>query len=195
MGEISADVVVVDNDSHDGVAELVATEFPEARTVWSANHGFGHANNRALMTCNARYVLFLNPDTEISTARLPIRGADGRAPDGRARRLPSDHPRGRLDSVRRSATFRTRCARSAMRCRPSGCRRRPRWLGEREIDPRPVRARVPVRLDERIVHARASRGARERRLVRRALLHVHARRLISAAGSRRPAGRSGTCRR
>ena len=65
IGEISADVVVVDNDSRDGTAELVANEFPEARTVWSANHGFGHANNRALMTCNARYVLFLNPDTEI----------------------------------------------------------------------------------------------------------------------------------
>ena len=29
------------------------------------NHGFAHANNRALMTTNARYVLFLNPDTEI----------------------------------------------------------------------------------------------------------------------------------
>ena len=33
--------------------------------VWSSNHGFSHANNRAVMTCNARYVLFLNPDTEI----------------------------------------------------------------------------------------------------------------------------------
>lgn len=65
VGDISADVVVVDNDSRDGIADVVATEFPEARTVWSANHGFGHANNRAVMTCNARYVLFLNPDTEI----------------------------------------------------------------------------------------------------------------------------------
>ena len=27
--------------------------------------GFAHANNRGAMTCNARYVLFLNPDTEI----------------------------------------------------------------------------------------------------------------------------------
>src|SRR4029453_5863898 len=64
LGDISADVIVVDNDSHDGTADLVATEFPEARVVWSANHGFCHANNRAIMTCNARYVLLLNPDTE-----------------------------------------------------------------------------------------------------------------------------------
>jgi GT2 family glycosyltransferase len=30
-----------------------------------ANRGCAHANNRALNTCDARYVLFLNPDTEI----------------------------------------------------------------------------------------------------------------------------------
>ena len=41
LGDISADVVVVDNDSRDGTADVVAGEFPEARTVWSANHGFG----------------------------------------------------------------------------------------------------------------------------------------------------------
>ena len=28
MGDIRADVVVVDNDSHDGTADVVATEFP-----------------------------------------------------------------------------------------------------------------------------------------------------------------------
>src|SRR4029078_3684483 len=66
LGDISADVVVVDNDSLDGPAALVADEFPGARVVWSANHGFCHANNRAIMTCNARYVLLLNPDTEIA---------------------------------------------------------------------------------------------------------------------------------
>ena len=81
MGDISGDVVVVDNDSHDGTADVVATEFPEARTVWSRNHGFGHANNRALMTCNARYVLFLNPDTEILEGTLR-----------RARRLMDERP-------------------------------------------------------------------------------------------------------
>ena len=65
MGDVSADVVVVDNESHDGTADVVETEFPDARIVPSRNHGFSHANNRGLMTCDARYVLFLNPDTEI----------------------------------------------------------------------------------------------------------------------------------
>ena len=65
IGDVSVDVVVVDNESTDRTADLVAAEFPDARVVWSRNHGFSHGNNRALMTCNARYVLFLNPDTEI----------------------------------------------------------------------------------------------------------------------------------
>jgi N-acetylglucosaminyl-diphospho-decaprenol L-rhamnosyltransferase len=65
-GEIDLDVVVVDNSSTDGTPVLVEQDFPRARVVWSENHGFSHANNRALMTCDARYVLFLNPDTEIA---------------------------------------------------------------------------------------------------------------------------------
>jgi N-acetylglucosaminyl-diphospho-decaprenol L-rhamnosyltransferase len=62
---LHVDVVVVDNASADGTGDLVRAEFPEARVVTSANHGFPHANNRALMTVDARYVLFLNPDTEV----------------------------------------------------------------------------------------------------------------------------------
>jgi len=38
--------------------------------VWSRNLGFGHANNRGVMTCNSRYVLFLNPDTEVVDGTL-----------------------------------------------------------------------------------------------------------------------------
>ena len=64
-GNLALDVVVVDNQSTDGCRELVEREFPWARVVPSVNRGFAHANNRGVMSCNARYVLFLNPDTEI----------------------------------------------------------------------------------------------------------------------------------
>jgi GT2 family glycosyltransferase len=64
-GDIALDVVVADNESTDGTADFVGAEFPEARVVRCENRGFAHANNRAYMTCNARYALFLNPDTEI----------------------------------------------------------------------------------------------------------------------------------
>jgi GT2 family glycosyltransferase len=64
-GEISIDVVVADNSSTDGTRELVEDRFPQARVVICENHGFGHANNRGYLSSDARYVLFLNPDTEI----------------------------------------------------------------------------------------------------------------------------------
>ncbi len=64
-GGASLDVVVVDNESTDGTRALVESQFPRARVVSSRNRGFGYGNNRGLETTSARYVLFLNPDTEI----------------------------------------------------------------------------------------------------------------------------------
>lgn len=69
-GALSLDVVVVDNQSTDDTVSLVEREFPRARTVVAENHGFSHGNNRGLMEVNARYVLFLNPDTEILNGTL-----------------------------------------------------------------------------------------------------------------------------
>jgi GT2 family glycosyltransferase len=80
QGDISLDVVVADNMSTDGTRELVETEFPQARVVTCENHGFAHANNRALMTTDARWVLFINPDTEVidGTFEALLREADAR---------------------------------------------------------------------------------------------------------------------
>jgi len=64
LDQVDADVVVVDN-ADDGSREIVAAEFPGARAITCDNHGFAHANNRALETVDASWVLFLNPDTEI----------------------------------------------------------------------------------------------------------------------------------
>ncbi|HET9197309.1 MAG TPA: glycosyltransferase family 2 protein [Solirubrobacterales bacterium] len=68
-GDLALDVVVVDNGS-DGSAAYVEERFPRARTISCANRGFGAANNRALGTADARYVLFLNPDTEFVAGSL-----------------------------------------------------------------------------------------------------------------------------
>jgi N-acetylglucosaminyl-diphospho-decaprenol L-rhamnosyltransferase len=64
-GGADLDVVVANNSSTDETEEVVRDEFPQARTVLCENRGFAYANNRALMTTDARYVLLLNPDTEI----------------------------------------------------------------------------------------------------------------------------------
>lgn len=69
-GDLHLDVVVVDNGTTGRTRAAVEGDFPLARVVDCDNHGFPHANNRALMTVDARYVLFLNPDTEIVEGTL-----------------------------------------------------------------------------------------------------------------------------
>jgi GT2 family glycosyltransferase len=134
IGNVSADVVVVDNESTDGTADLVATDFPDARVVWSRNRGFSHANNRALMTCNARYVLFLNPDTEIleGTFANLVRMMDARPTVGLigVRQITTD---GRLDWTIRRFPNALRALGDALSA--EHLPRRPHWLGERELDP------------------------------------------------------------
>ena len=85
-GDARLDVVVVDNESTDGTRELVESRFPAARVVASENRGFAHANNRGASTCAARYVLFLNPDTEIvdGTFAELVAAMDERADTGLA---------------------------------------------------------------------------------------------------------------
>ena len=141
LGDVQADVVVVDNASTDGTRELVEQSFPEARVVASENHGFGHASNRAALTTDARYVVFLNPDTEIrqgSFADLVCR-LDGSPSIGLAsvRQLTAE---GRLfPTIRRFP--------NAMRAfwQALGSERFPiraSWLGERELDLEPYEQEV-----------------------------------------------------
>jgi len=66
---IALEAIVADNRTP-GIAEIIEDEFPWARVVECDNHGFAHANNRALATCDARYILFLNPDTEVLDGTL-----------------------------------------------------------------------------------------------------------------------------
>lgn len=64
-GDLDLQVLVVDIDSTDDTRALVEREFGPAETVVCTNRGFSHANNRGYLRADARYVLFLNPDTEI----------------------------------------------------------------------------------------------------------------------------------
>ncbi|HSZ05132.1 MAG TPA: glycosyltransferase family 2 protein [Solirubrobacteraceae bacterium] len=64
-GKATLEVIVVDNASTDGTRELVESRFPQARVVSSPNNGFAYGNNRGLEQARARYLLLLNPDTEV----------------------------------------------------------------------------------------------------------------------------------
>ena len=64
-GTARLEVIVVDNESTDGTREFIESSFRTVRVVSSRNGGFGYANNRGWENADARYALFLNPDTEI----------------------------------------------------------------------------------------------------------------------------------
>ena len=65
-------VVVVDNASTDGSADLAEEEFPEARVIRNReNVGFSRANNQGLREAAGAYALILNSDAELTPGALP----------------------------------------------------------------------------------------------------------------------------
>jgi GT2 family glycosyltransferase len=68
---LSVQVIVVDNASDDGSAELVREHYREIDLFASdTNLGFAAANNLGLANSQGRYVFFLNPDTVLREGAL-----------------------------------------------------------------------------------------------------------------------------
>jgi GT2 family glycosyltransferase len=65
------EVVVVDNASSDGSAEMVRAQYPSVRLrANERNLGYGAAANQAVGCCTAEYVLLLNSDTLLQPGAL-----------------------------------------------------------------------------------------------------------------------------
>jgi len=134
-GDATLEVIVVDNASTDDTREVVESHFPQARVVDSANRGFAHGNNRGLEQAYARYMLLLNPDTEVieGTFGELVRLLDARPEIGLAGVRQVTASGELLPTIRRFPSA-SRAFGEALFSEHWPIQ--PAWAGERVLDPR-----------------------------------------------------------
>src|ERR1039457_6255681 len=65
------EIIVVDNASADGSAEMIESQFPHDKLIRSnENLGFAKGNNVAIRQCQGRYVALVNPDVIVFSGCL-----------------------------------------------------------------------------------------------------------------------------
>lgn len=71
LRESPHEVIVVDNASTDGSADMIQAEFPSVKLIrLEKNIGYGAASNRAVRHSYADYILLLNSDTQVKPGAL-----------------------------------------------------------------------------------------------------------------------------
>jgi len=72
IGELGPqdELIVIDNGSIDGSADLVCSHYPQARLLRAENCGYAGGNNRGAAIARGDYLLFLNPDTILAPGAL-----------------------------------------------------------------------------------------------------------------------------
>jgi len=66
LSGLSHEIILVDNASRDGAADMVVEQFPGVRLLRNdENLGYPQANNQGIAVAQGSYVMLLNPDTEV----------------------------------------------------------------------------------------------------------------------------------
>ncbi len=67
-GGLTYEIIIVDNNSQDDSIQMVKRDYPECVIIESKkNLGFAKGNNEAVKKASGKYILYLNPDTELIT--------------------------------------------------------------------------------------------------------------------------------
>lgn len=70
-GGLDYEIIVVDNDSNDGTAEAIKSNYPSVRLIVNKeNVGFARANNQGYEISTGEYLLLLNPDTIVKPGAI-----------------------------------------------------------------------------------------------------------------------------
>ena len=65
--DITYEIIVVDNGSHDGSVAMLRDQYSDVKVIQNAeNRGFGAANNQAMRIMAGQYALLLNSDTVLT---------------------------------------------------------------------------------------------------------------------------------
>lgn len=68
---VQCEVIIVDNDSHDGTVPAVRAQYPGVTVIANPdNRGFSKAVNQALAVSSGRHILLLNSDTRVRDRAL-----------------------------------------------------------------------------------------------------------------------------